>query len=135
MSMRPLQFKHSTHGAILQLKIASGHKLLGIPSPTHNSLVTSVREGARRHAPRERLTKAPFAPDLVRQVVDAYVYDSGSLQEFQRGLMVLITYVAFLKASDFCALGSDDVVFHLADLQLFLPPLRRTSTATGGSSL
>lgn len=122
MYLTSMQNSGSTRHMILSSSaaIACAHQLLGVPSPTENSLVANVREGARRHAKHNRRTKAPLTPDQVRQVVDANIYGAKTTTDFQRGLMVLLMFAGFLRASDLSALRWEDIKFQELGMQLYI---------------
>ena len=89
--------------------ISFAHDLADAPSPIHGTWTSRVRENARRHAPRPVRAKDPLSVTDIHRMCTPLLR-SPDLLTFQKGVVILLMYAAFLRFSDLAALRWEDLV-------------------------
>lgn len=87
------------------------HGLAGIPSPTHNIFLVTVREGIiRRFSKGHTSRKQPL--DIAHLKTLGTKIDLNDLLQLRSYVMFVISFAGFLRSSEVINLISNDIIFH-----------------------
>ena len=88
--------------------ISFAHQLADAPSPTQGTWTSRVREHAKRHAPRPVRAKHPLSLTDIHNMCSPLLR-SADIRAFQKGVVLLLMYAAFLRFSDLAGLRWEDM--------------------------
>ena len=113
--------KH-TKGAIrdAMFSINWGHRVMGLDSPTENSLVKLAYEGALRLCGGSVNKKDALPIDIVKDVVDAYRLGPDNLLHMRTIVVILLGFSGFFRISELLSVTLKYVNILDDHLQIFL---------------
>ncbi|CAI7742649.1 unnamed protein product, partial [Closterium sp. NIES-53] len=100
--------------------VAFAHRMTGEASPTNGPFTLQVREFAKRHGLRPTRTKEPVSLHQVHNMARHFL-ESTVPAEYQKGLIPLLMFAAFLRYSDLISLQWNDIQFEGAAMWLLIP--------------
>ncbi|CAI7894846.1 unnamed protein product, partial [Closterium sp. NIES-53] len=100
--------------------VAFAHRMTGEASPTNGPFTLQVREFAKRHGLRPTRTKEPVSLHQVHNMARPFL-ESTVPAEYQKGLIPLLMFAAFLRYSDLISLQWNDIQFKGAAMWLLIP--------------
>ena len=128
--------RHVSYGVIESAcsAITFAHRLADAPSPCHGPWTSRVREHAKRTCTRPSRARDPISlPDIHR--ASAPFLASGDVREFQKGVILLLMYAAFLRFSDLISLQWQDIQFDEGNtMWLFIPNSKTDPFGQGAHS-
>ncbi|XP_071107737.1 integrase/recombinase xerD homolog isoform X1 [Haliotis cracherodii] len=95
------------------------HNLLGLPSPTDNSLVRNVLEAAKRKLSKPKCKKEPITVDILEKLVDVKQH-SDCLKDIRIVAMSLVAYAGFLRSAELLNLKRCDIIFYESYMTVFI---------------
>ena len=88
--------------------ITFAHRLADAPSPCNGPWSSRVREHAKRTCPRPSRAKNPISLSDIQRASDPFLA-SRDIRDFQKGVVLLLMYAAFLRFSDLVSLQWQDI--------------------------
>ena len=115
-------FVKNTKGAIINAlySINWGHRVVGLASPTENSLVKLAYEGALRLIGGKVSKKDALPIEVVKDVMDKFKLSPGNLLHMRTIVVILLGFCGFFRTSELLSIKLGDMTFLPDQLKVFL---------------
>ena len=115
-------FVKNTKGAIINAlySINWGHRVVGLTSPTENSLVKLAYEGALRLIGGKVSKKDALPIEVVKDVVDKFKLSPGNLLHMRTIVVILLGFCGGFRINELLSIKLGDMTFLPDQLKVFL---------------
>lgn len=96
------------------------HGISGFKDPCKSSLISKMREGAKRMLSKPVIKKEPITPDMLHKIVLKFGKDNKNLLNLRFVAMCLLGFFGFLRYSELVNLKRSDFRIHDDRLELFI---------------